>query len=101
MGGNIQAQYKLKVKTDKMSYYPGEMITGTFSFDYSKEQEKKKNIKIKNPEVTMSIIQTETIKNSKQRTNQNNLITQNMKINELLKLKKILMKFSVSKCKFQ
>ena len=87
MGGNIQAQYKLKVKTDKISYSPGEMINGTFAFEYSEEQAKKKNINIKNPEVTISIFQIEAIR-PKKRTNLNNLITQNINIKELLDIKK-------------
>ena len=85
MGGNIQAQYKINVKIEKKFYSPGEMITGTFAFDFSKEQEKKKNLKIKKPEVTMSIIQIETIKSPKLGTNQNNLITKNLIIKELKK----------------
>jgi len=88
MGGNIQGKYKLNVKIDKMYYSPGELINGTFAFDYSKEQAKKKNIYIKKPEVTISIIQIEEIKGSKKLTNQNNLITHNVNIKELLKIKK-------------
>ena len=88
MGGNIQAQYKLNVKIEKMSYSPGELLNGTFAIDYSKGQEKKKKIHIKKPVVTITIIQTEAIQSSKKATSQNNIISQNINIKELLKLKK-------------
>jgi len=89
MGANVQAQYKLNVKLDKMTYAPGELLSGSFSFIYDNDKAKKKNIKIKNPAVNISIIQTETIKNnSKPRTKQNSLITQSMNINQLLDINK-------------
>ena len=88
MGGNIQAQYKLNIKIEKLSYSPGELLNGTFAIDYSKGQEKKKKIHIKKPVVTITIIQTEAIQSSKKATSQNNIISQNINIKELLKLKK-------------
>ena len=89
MGANVQAQYKLNVNLDKMTYAPGELLSGTFRFIYDNDKAKKKKIKIKNPAVNLSIIQTETIKhNSKQRIKQNTLINQSMNINQLLDINK-------------
>ena len=44
MGSNLQAVYKVKICLDKMSYAPGELINGSFSFDFGNDQEKKKKI---------------------------------------------------------
>ena len=44
MGANLATEYKLRVSLDKMTYSPGEMINGTFSFDFGKDQFKKKNL---------------------------------------------------------
>ena len=89
MGANVQAQYKLNVSLDKMTYAQGELISGTFSFIYDNDKAKKKNIKIKNPAVNISIIQTETIRNnSKPISKQIALINQSMNINQLLDINK-------------
>ena len=60
MGANVQAEYKLNVSLDKMTYAPGELLSGNFSFIYDNDKAKKKKIKIRNPAVNISIIQTET-----------------------------------------
>jgi hypothetical protein len=89
MGANVQGQYKLNVNLGKMTYAPGELLSGTFSFLYDNDKAKKKNIKIKNPAVNISIIQTETINNnSKPISKQNTLINQSMNINQLLDINK-------------
>jgi len=89
MGANVQAQYKLNVNIEKMTYAPGEFLCGTFSFIYDNNKAKKKNIKIKNPLVNISIIQTETIRNnSKPRSKKIPLINQSMNINQLLDINK-------------
>ena len=61
MGANLVTDYKLRVSLDKMTYSPGEIVNGTFSFDFGKDQFKKKNLKIKNPAIAVTIIQTETV----------------------------------------
>ena len=61
MGANLVTDYKLRVSLDKMTYSPGEIVNGTFSFDFGKDQFKKNNLKIKNPAIAVTIIQTETV----------------------------------------
>ena len=39
MGANVQGQYKLNVNLGKMTYAPGELLTGTFSFIYDEKSE--------------------------------------------------------------
>ena len=85
MGSNLQTVYKLKICLDKMTYAPGELINGSFSFDFGNDQVKKNNLRIKNPAVNVSIIQTETIKNNSQpKSKQNTLITQSVNVPQLL-----------------
>ena len=89
MGGNLACDYKLHVSLDKMQYSPGELVNGTFSFDFSGDPYKKKNLKIKNPAVVLSIIQTETIQERSQpKKKQNIAITQAININDLLNISK-------------
>ena len=42
MGANLITDYKLHISLDKLAYNPGEIINGTFCFDYGNDQLKKK-----------------------------------------------------------
>ena len=89
MGANLTTDYKLHISLDKLAYNPGEIINGTFCFDYGNDQYKKKNISIRNPAVVLSIItyETMTIRTSP-KTKQSILVTQAINIKELLDIKK-------------
>lgn len=89
MGANLQGRYKLNVCLDKMTYSPGDLVNGTFSFNYDNDQSKKSSIKIKNPAVSIIIIQTESALNKfNPKTKQNTLMCQNLNINQLLDIHK-------------
>ena len=47
MGANLITDYKLHISLDKLAYNPGEIINGTFCFDYGNDQLKKKKYKYK------------------------------------------------------
>ena len=53
---NFKSDYKLIVTMDKLAYNPGEIINGTFSFDFRSDPSKKKKLNINKPNVTISII---------------------------------------------
>ena len=89
MGAITPSDYKLRVTLDKMQYNPGELINGTFCFDYQNDQYKKKNLRIKNPAVVLTIIQTETIQERSLPKNKQNVVcSQGINIQELLNINK-------------
>jgi hypothetical protein len=89
MGANLQGQYKLNLCLDKMTYSPGDLVNGTFSFKYDNDLAKKSSIRIKNPAVNISIIQTESAQDKfYPKKKQSTLMTQNININQLLDIHK-------------
>ena len=89
MGANQGSEYNLRVNLDKLSYFPGEVVNGTFSFDFGGNKNKRNNIKIKNPAVVLSIVQTETMQaRTIPKIYQYTLFTQAVNITQLLDIKK-------------
>lgn len=87
MGAKAQSQYRLSINLDKFSYAPGEIINGTFKFIYGKDPAQKKNIKINNPAINISIIQYETINYySRPKRKQTDFTNQSMYLKQLLNI---------------
>ena len=89
MGANLITDYKLRISLDKLAYNPGEIINGTFCFDFGRDQYKKQNLNIKNPAVVLSIITYETTQvRTTPKTKQSILVSQAVNIKQLLDIKK-------------
>ena len=89
MGNDVKTVYKIRIGLEKMSYAPGEVINGAFSFDYQNDIVKRNRIKVNNPAVIISLVQIESIRmRTLPKTTENVVATQALNIKELLEIHK-------------